>query len=45
MIGITSRGGQVIVPIGDTELKDGDHLIVFTTPALVGRVEKIFANR
>jgi len=45
MIGIISRNGQVIVPIGDTELRDGDHLIVFTTPASVGRVEKIFANR
>ena len=45
IIGIISRNGQVIVPIGDTELRDGDHLIVFTTPASVGRVEKIFANR
>ena len=45
MIGIISRNGQVIVPVGDTELMTGDSLIVFTTPATVGRVEKIFSNR
>lgn len=45
MVGMISRNGQVIVPIGDTVLEAGDSLIVFTTPASVGRVEKIFANR
>ncbi len=45
MVGIISRNGQVVVPVGETELKPGDSIIVFTTPQAVGRVEKIFANR
>jgi len=45
MVGVISRNGQVIVPVGDTELKSGDSIIVFTTPPSVARVEKIFANR
>jgi len=45
MVGVISRNGQVSVPVGDTELKSGDSIIVFTTPPSVARVEKIFANR
>ncbi|MBN1541712.1 Trk system potassium transporter TrkA [candidate division KSB1 bacterium] len=44
-IGIISRNGEVIVPVGDTILMPQDILIVFTLPPAVARVEKLFGDR
>jgi len=44
-IGIISRNGDVIVPVGDTILMPRDALIVFTLPSAVARVEKVFSDR
>ncbi len=42
MIGVITRNGQVIVPIGSTELYGGDRLILFTLPSAVPAVKKLF---
>lgn len=33
------RGGEIVVPTGDTELKPGDRLVVFALPDAIGRLE------
>ena len=33
------RGGEIVVPTGDTELKSGDRLMVFALPEAIGRLE------
>ena len=33
------RGGEIVVPTGDTELKSGDRLVVFALPDAIGRLE------
>lgn len=38
VIGAIVREGSVVVPHGETTLKDGDHVIVFTLAEKVGRV-------
>lgn len=42
VLGAVVRGDQVIVPRGDTVVRRGDHVIVFTLPDVVGKVERIF---
>lgn len=37
------RGEQVIIPGGDDHLEAGDHVIIFTLPDAVNRVEKFFS--
>lgn len=44
MIGVITRGKEVIVPVGSTKLTPGDKLIVFTKPDALIKVEKIFAD-
>ena len=43
MIGMITRGDQVFVPKGDSEILPGDKLIVFSLPSAVSSVEKLVA--
>lgn len=44
VIGAIVRGDQVIIPNGDSEIKACDHLMVFTLPQSVHKVEKLFIS-
>lgn len=45
VIGAIVRGGnQVIVPSGNDEIKAFDHIMVFTLPRSIHKVEKLFNN-
>ncbi|MDD2586471.1 MAG: Trk system potassium transporter TrkA [Syntrophomonadaceae bacterium] len=44
VIGAIVRGNQVIVPSGHDEIKAFDHLMVFTLPKSIHKVEKLFNN-
>jgi len=45
IVGALVRGDTVRVPDGQSELRAGDIAVVFTLPAAVRRVEKLFAPR
>lgn len=44
VIGAIVRGDRVIIPNGDSIIKAGDRLMVFTLPKSIHQVEKLFAN-
>jgi len=43
IIGVIVRGEQVIIPSGEDHLEPGDHVIVFTLPEAIARVERFFS--
>ncbi len=43
IIGVIVRGEQVVIPSGDDHLEPGDHVIVFTLPEAIARVERFFS--
>lgn len=43
IIGVIVRGTQVVIPSGDDHLEVGDHVIVFTLPEAIARVERFFS--
>jgi trk system potassium uptake protein TrkA len=43
VVGSIIRGTQVIIPRGDTQVQDGDRVVVFALPSAVEAVEKMFA--
>ncbi|MFQ5599974.1 MAG: Trk system potassium transporter TrkA [Candidatus Krumholzibacteriia bacterium] len=43
VVGSIIRGTEVIVPRGDTQVEEGDRVVVFALPAAVDAVEKIFS--
>jgi len=43
VIGVIVRGEQVVIPSGDDHLEEDDHVIVFTLPEAISRVEKFFS--
>jgi trk system potassium uptake protein TrkA len=43
LIGIIVRGEEVVIPGGEDRLEAGDHVIVFTLPEAISRVERFFA--
>ncbi len=45
VIGVLVRGGQVIVPRGDTRILPGDHVIVFTTASAREETARLFELR
>ena len=45
VLGSVVRGEEVIIPRGDTTVHHGDHVIVFTLPEVVGKVERVFRGR
>jgi len=42
-LGMLVRGEEVIVPQADTEVRPGDHLVVFALPTCIHDIEKLFA--
>ncbi len=44
VLGAVVRGSEVIIPSGDTVVKNGDHVIVFTMPENLGDIEEVFRN-
>ena len=44
VLGAIVRGDEVIIPSGDTTIKNGDHTILFTLPENVSAIEEIFEN-
>lgn len=43
IIGAVHRNGEVIIPMGDTQIQTGDRVVVFALPSAIGDVEKLFA--
>jgi trk system potassium uptake protein TrkA len=43
IVGTIIRGSQVIIPRGDTQVEDGDRVVVFALPNAVEAVEKMFS--
>ena len=42
VVGAVVRAGEVMIPSGDSSVKDGDQVILFTLPENAGTVEQIF---
>jgi len=42
VIGAVLRGNHVLIPRGDTHLKDGDRVVVFALPKALAAVQKLF---
>ncbi|HEX6884599.1 MAG TPA: TrkA C-terminal domain-containing protein, partial [Planctomycetota bacterium] len=42
VVGATVRDGEVVIPGGETVIRDGDQVILFTLPENVSAVEQIF---
>ncbi len=43
VIGVIVRGPQVVIPGGDDHLEAGDHVVIFTLPEAIARVERFFS--
>jgi trk/ktr system potassium uptake protein len=43
IIGAIVRGAEVIIPRGDTQIEEGDRVVVFALPSAVEAVQKMFA--
>jgi trk system potassium uptake protein TrkA len=44
IIGAVQRDGEVIVPMGDTRIQEGDRVVVFALPKAIVEVEKMFTS-
>jgi trk system potassium uptake protein TrkA len=42
IVGAVQRGQEVIIPTGNTQIKSGDRVVIFTLPNTLGEVEKFF---
>lgn len=45
IVGALIRGDEIIIPIGETRIQPGDHVIVFTLPNALPAVDKLFYTR
>lgn len=43
VIGVVVRGAQVLIPGGEDRLEPGDHVVIFTLPEAIARVERFFS--
>ncbi|MBL7191651.1 Trk system potassium transporter TrkA [bacterium] len=43
LVGAVSHNGNVSVPVGDTILFEGDHVVIFVVPEAVKELEKMFS--
>ena len=43
MVGMIVRPNEIIVPSGDTQIRQGDHVVVFALREAVNKVQKLFA--
>lgn len=44
IVGAITRGDQVLIPVGETQIQAGDHVIVFSLPHALHEVEKFFVR-
>jgi trk system potassium uptake protein len=44
VLGAVVRENDVVIPSGDTVVRNGDHVIVFTLPENLGSIEEVFGN-
>jgi len=42
IMGAVTRGEEVIIPVGDTRIQPGDHVIAFSVPKALPNVDKLF---
>jgi trk system potassium uptake protein TrkA len=42
MVGAVQRQDEVIIPLGDTRIQEGDRVVIFTLPKAMLEVEKLF---
>lgn len=42
IVGAVTRGDEVVIPVGDTRIQPGDHVIVFSLPQALPHVDKLF---
>ena len=42
MVGAVQRQDEVIIPVGDTRIQEGDRVVIFTLPKAMLEVEKLF---
>jgi trk system potassium uptake protein TrkA len=42
LVGAVQRGEEVIIPTGDTQIKKGDRVVIFTMPNALSEVENLF---
>ena len=45
LVGVVVGPQEVVVPDGDTQIRRGDHVVVFALQKAVPKVEKLFAER
>jgi trk system potassium uptake protein TrkA len=43
IVGAVERDNEIIIPLGDTQIREGDRVVIFTLPVSLGEVEKLFA--
>ncbi len=44
IVGAVIRGDKVLIPVGDTRIQPGDHVIVFSLPAAMAEIDRLFAS-
>ncbi|HOI45107.1 MAG TPA: Trk system potassium transporter TrkA [Candidatus Aminicenantes bacterium] len=44
IVGAVTRGDQVIIPVGETRIQPGDHVVVFSLPHALSAVDKFFSR-
>lgn len=44
IVGAITRGDKVIIPVGETQIKENDHVVVFSLPHALNEVEKLFVR-
>lgn len=44
ILGAVTRGDTVIIPVGDTRIQPGDHVVVFSLPQALPDVDKLFSG-
>jgi len=42
ILGAVIRGDRVIIPVGETQIQPGDHVVIFSLPRVLPDVEKLF---
>lgn len=44
IVGAVTRGDAVLIPVGDTRIQPDDHVIVFSLPAAMAEIDRLFAG-
>jgi trk system potassium uptake protein TrkA len=43
IVGAVERSGEIVIPMGDTRIQEGDRVVIFALPKAIEEVEKIFS--